>query len=166
MRQKSSMDSVGEALHRREILHLANRVFLLVLPLLVLAVLGDLARWAVALRNPRETITPSLEEFRKQTPTISTLELPATLFLPTKQGPAPAAATASETSPQVALHEVEWKLRGVILSGNKRAFLEDPQAKESVWVSEGEKLGAARVEEIRERSVILKIQDKSYEIRM
>jgi len=94
---------------------------------------------------------------------IPPLELPASIFL----SPHPIETGASSpATPQVAVKEVQWRLLGVSFGATKRAYLEDLESKQSVWVTEGEQLGSSKVKEIKERSVVLEAGDKSYEIRM
>lgn len=137
-----------------------NRILFWILPILAVMVVGDIIRWGIAVRKPVEPLRPQMKEIRQTPVAIASLDLPATLFKPAQ----PQAGTVG--SAPVAVKEAQWKLLGVSLAASKRAFLQEADGDKSVWVGEGEQIGASTVKEIREKSVILETEGKSYEIRM
>jgi len=52
------------------------------------------------------------------------------------------------------------------MAGGKRAFLEDSDSGQTLWVREGEQVGEAEVKEIQARTVILMRGDKTFELQM
>jgi hypothetical protein len=135
-----------------------QRFLIWVLPILFVLVVWDLVHWGVDLQRPARLILPDLEPIFQPLPAAPSVEFSATLFNPLREEP----------SPQLPATERErvWILRGVMLSGNKRAFLEDPESGQTLWVREGEKVGGAEVKTIQERTVILMRGDKAFELQM
>ena len=164
MKQALSQASVETLEKRQRALALVNLSFFWALPLLVLVGAVDFIRWGVELHRSVQPLSPNLSEIEKSLPSIPSFTLPATIFPEPVKPKAP--EKPAQTQPQLAVKEVQWKLKGVVMGENKRAFLEDAEGKQGIWVTEGEVLGSSRVKEIHEHSVILENEDKSYEIRM
>ncbi|MBI3332807.1 MAG: hypothetical protein HYZ93_01805, partial [Candidatus Omnitrophica bacterium] len=156
-----SLSSLQAIEHQQRRLILINRTLVGVLPVVALLALVDCARWAAQSRRPIVAIPPSLEGLRRPLAQIPSLELPASLFEPPKRVESGPAGDSSQPAVQP-----QWKLMGVSLGGTKRALLKDAEGKQSVWVTEGQQIGACRVKEIRERSVVLETEGGSYEIRL
>ncbi len=148
----------------RSKVRLANRILCWVLPAAALAAGADLHAWNAQMSLPLLALPPALEELSRPLAPVGTAGLSADRFeQPVKAVPAPAAGKPKQET-QVA-PESQWKLRGVLMGGNKRAMLEDQSGK-SVWVSEGDLVGSARIKEIRERSVMIEGEEGEYEIRI
>ncbi len=140
---------------------LLNRFLLAVVPLLAVGVVADLWQWNGRLKETLSPILPNLDSLKSPLPAIPALELPPTLF---QQIQSDKLTTGASSTP-VAVKEVQWKLKGVLMAGTKKAFLEDSEGK-SVWVAEGERFGSSFLKEIRDHSVVVETEGKSYEIRM
>ena len=143
----------------------ANRLLCWVLPVALLGVGADLFQWRSRVEAPPQPLPPSLEDLTQPLPAVGAAGLSAGSF---EQGAAPALAPAGgQPAPSSApvAQGAQWKLRGVMLAGGKRAFLED-EAGKGVWVTEGEQVGSTRVKEIRERAVVMEGAGGEYEIRM
>ncbi len=138
---------------------LANRLLFWALPALALAAAADLSQWSRLSLKPILPLSPSPEHLWGLLPEVPSVELPAGIF----RSPVP--AKSGEARPSAAVREVAWKLKGVLMGANRRAFLEDSEGK-SYWVTEGEQIGAFQVKEIRDRSVLLEKEGGGYEIRM
>lgn len=137
----------------------ANRILFWMLPILAVAVVGDMIRWGIAVSRPLEPLKLQIKEIDETPAAVVSLELPGTLFQPAQQ-------TETSGSAPVAVKEAQWKLLGVSLGTDKKAFLKEADGEKSVWVREGEQIGTSAVKEIREKSVILETEGSSYEIRM
>jgi hypothetical protein len=139
-----------------------HRILLWILLLLLAVAAVDLVRWSV----PR-SVAPLL-------PNLGRIEEPLASFVPVNFQPAsfqPARPSESgvrgvASSAEGGIPPVPWKVRGISLGATKRAFLEDTAGQQSVWVTEGEAIGGARVSRIEERSVILETGGDTYEIWM
>lgn len=157
------MTTQGMERSRRRV-RLGNRLVCWVLPLALLGAGADLVRWQSRVSAPVEPLPPSLEELDQPLPTVGAAGLSAELFeQPALPVPAAAPKPAQQQAPVTP--EAKWKLRGVVMAGGKRAFLEEEGGR-GVWVTEGEQVGSTRVKEIRERSVVLEGAEGQYEIRM
>lgn len=163
MPKASAAGSVRGLEKKEHRLAVFNRILCWVLPLVAVGAVGDLLRWGVEIRRPVESAAPDLKELDRSLPTVPSLEFPAELFKPLRPLE-PEVSKDSGTS--VAVEEVQWKLMGVSLGSSKRAFLQDPKTGQSVWVAEGEKVGSSFIKEIREKSVLVETEGKSYEIRL
>ena len=157
---RMTMQGLERSRHR---VQSANRVLCWLLPVALLGAGADLSRWHSRVNAPLQPLAPSLEELVQPLPIVGGAGF-AVEFFEQPAKPAPVAGPkAKEQAPVV--QEAQWKLRGVLVAGGKRAFLEDEGGK-GVWVTEGEQIGSTRIREIRERSVILEGKDGEYEIRM
>lgn len=142
-----------------------NRVLCWLLPAAALGAGADLYASNARLGLPLQPLAPALEDLAQPLPAVGAAGFSADRFeQPVESAPAQA-AVKPKTEVQVAAQEAQWKLRGVVMGGNKRAFLEDPAGK-SVWVTEGERVGSARIKEIRERSIVMEGESGDYEIRL
>ena len=142
-----------------------TRALLVAIPLAALATAADLARWwTVELQVQAAPSPPDLQPLRKPLEPLPEFVLTSQQF-PSIQSPV-AAPTAMERSPEVGAKEIPWKLRGLVMRPNRRAFLEDEKAQRGVWVTEGEMVEGAVVKKIGEGSVVLEADGKSYELRM
>ncbi len=141
-------------------LALTNRILMGILPFLALGIALDLSRGTARSGHEGPPMKPVIEDLTQAPAPIPSPGLSAALFQVSMEAVDSAAPLAS------VVRDVQWKLKGVILGGNKRAFLEDSEGG-SLWVTEGESLGSTtRIKEIRARSVILEKQGKNYEIQM
>lgn len=143
----------------------ANRILCWVLPVALLGAGADLLQWSSQVSAPVQPLPPSLEEMSRPLPAVGPAGLAAGRF---EQAAAPAPAPAAGAPPKPSAPVAQggqWKLRGVMMAGGKRAFLED-EAGKGVWVTEGEQVGSTRVKEIRERAVLMEGAEGPYEIRM
>lgn len=118
----------------------------------------DLYGYARELQQPVEPLPPVLTGFAEPLPAIEKLQLPESLFSAVR--PDPAAASSAPVS----LPAPAWKLRGILMGSTPKAFLEDPQSGQKLWVTQGQKAGPFTVQEINERSVILTNGEGSVEI--
>ena len=134
------------------------------LPAALLAAGLDLARCQSEAAAPARALPPSLDELTRPLPEVEPPGFSGACFeQPSRPAPAPA---PEEPGGPIVAPEAQWKLKGVLmLSGSRRACLEDETGK-SVWITEGERVGSARVKEIREQSVVMERKDGEYEIRM
>jgi len=138
-----------------------QRILIWLLPILLILVSGDLVQWGVQLQQPIRPLLPDLGPISKPMPAAPTVEFPETLFEPLKTEPPPA-----PVAPATVERERVWVLKGVIMAGGKRAFLEDSDSGQTLWVREGEQVGEAEVKEIQARTVILMRGDKTFELQM
>lgn len=140
-----------------------NAVLLWALPVAFLGAGADLAHRHSQITLPVRALPPSLEELTRALPAVEPPGFSGAFF---EQPRAAAAQAPAEPSGPVVAPEAQWKLRGVLmLSGNRKAFLEDDTGK-TVWITEGERIGSAQVKEIKEHSVLLERKDGDYELRM
>ena len=144
--------------HRR--LVIADRFLIGLLFVVTLGLGADFVHGFSTVQPPIPPVRPPVAKLRVPLAVVSMPDLPPALFHLEKPP-----ESAQSQVPQV-VPEAEWKVNGISFGTVKRAFLQDAEGKKSVWVTEGEQLGAYRVKEIRERSVILEANGKSYEIRM
>ena len=144
---------------RRGQLQRLNRLLLAGLPLLALGLAWDLFHWAGELRRPVELVPPRLEGLREAPPEVPTLELAESLFSLLKP------STQKPDAPPAALRP-PWKLKGVSMGGVPRAFVEKEDGSEKMWITEGQQVGAHRVQKINERSVVVESEGAVYEISM
>ena len=142
---------------RQDQLQRLNRILLGLLPLGVLLLGWDLFHSISELRSPVEPVPPSLEELRGSSEAVPPLQLSEVLF----SIPQPA-AQASKTSASVS--RPSWKVKGILMGNARRALLEDPEKKESLWVTEGQQAGPYKVQQIKERSVLLESEGALVEI--
>lgn len=137
-----------------------NRLFAWALPILLVGAGVDLSRWASHSTVPLEPVRPNHLAFVEEPlALIPPLELSGASFHPVES------EKLAEKAPAAVAEEVHWKLKGVLLGASKRAFLEGDGGR-TVWVTDGEWLGAVRVKEIRERSVLLEKGGAEVELRM
>ncbi|MBI3615871.1 MAG: hypothetical protein HY211_05070 [Candidatus Omnitrophica bacterium] len=147
----------------RRRLVLINRLLYGILPLITLAAVADCAGWNVQSGELLAPLPPNLENLHRPLAAVVPLDLPASLF----QAVRPLESQKpGQGSREPKIPEVQWKLLGVSIGATKRAFLTDTDGKQSVWVTEGQQLGASRVKEIRERSVVLETGGGTYEIHL
>ena len=142
----------------------ANLLLCWILPVALLGASADLFQWGSRVNAPVQPLLPSLEELTQPLPAVGAAGLAAGLF-EQEAAPAPAPAGTQPKAPAPVAQGAKWKLRGVMMAGGKRAFLEDEGGK-GVWVTEGEQIGSTRVKEIRERAVLMEGAEGEYEIRM
>ena len=136
----------------------ARRALIWVLPVLAVVALGDAVRSGVALRRPGDLVIPSLKTLEAPMEEVPSVEMAATLFHPARK--------EEKVAAQVAVKDAEWKLKGVLVAGTKKAFLQDAAGQQGIWVTEGERLGSSQVKSIRERSVVLEKGGSTYELRV
>lgn len=141
-------------------LHTLSRALLWIVPLLLLAAALDLGSWLQRGRQPLAALAPNLEDLRGPLPEVPTLSLPSGLF------EAPEVVQPKKGAASVAVEEVPWKLKAVILGGTKRAYLEKEDGSSAVWVSEGEKVSGLRIQGIQERAVTVESEEGTYELRL
>lgn len=142
---------------RQGTLQRMNRLLLGLLPLLILFLGWDLFHWVGELQRPVEPAPPSLAGLQGPPENIPALNLSESLFTapqPVAQKPQ---AAASVSRPQ-------WKVKGILMGTAPRAFLEDPEGKEKLWVTEGQQVGAFKVQKIKERSVLFESEGAAVEI--
>lgn len=144
---------------RRGQLKRLNRLLLPALPLLTLGLGWDLFHWTGELRRPIEPVPPRLEELRQPPAAVPALDLAESLFSPLKPS-----APKPDVSPVAG--RPAWKVKGVSMSAVPRAFLEKADGSERMWVTEGQTVGAHRVQKINERSVVLESEGAAYELSM
>ena len=155
--------SVQALEQRRRRLVSVNVILLWVVPFLILLAAADLVLWGMQSRKPILPLTPGLEEIQKPLAEIPPLTVEAALFQPAQ--PAKPALVPKTAVPEVGSGQVQWKLKGVLKGAAMRALMEDASG-QTVWVTQDEQLGSFKVKEIKDRSVLLEGDDKSYEIRM
>lgn len=142
-----------------------NRILLVVIPLGVLILATEAARWVSAASQVSVApLRPDLASLQKASAAVPELRLSQELF-PVKQEPR-TPAVQQKPGAQVAGGEVEWKLLGTLLTPAKRAYLEDSKTKQTMSVSEGDRLGEVLVKRIDARAVLLEREGKEYEIRL
>lgn len=140
-----------------------NLILLVVVPFVVFVAVVDGLLWGMHARKPLVAVTPNLEEIDRPLPSMPSVTLEGTLFQPIQ--PVKPAAQSTAAGPEVGSQEIPWKLKGVLKGDTLRAFLEDASG-QTVWVTQSEQLGPFKVIDIKERSVVLEADGKSYEIRM
>ena len=155
--------SVQTLEQRRRQVASVNFILLVVVPFFVFVAVADLVLWGVQSRKPLLPVAPNLEEIDKALPSMPSVILEGSIFQPIQ--PAKPASQATASGPEVGSPAVQWKLKGVLKGATLRAFLEDASG-QTVWVTSAEQLGPFKVVEIKERSVVLEADGKSYEIRM
>lgn len=138
-----------------------SAVLLFVLPLLAVGLGWDFLNWVGPIRQPLEPVPPDLAGLREPLEEIPSLSLLETLF-----SPAPAVSENKPTSASAAALAPPWKVKGVVMGDAPRAFLEDAEGKQRLWVTQGQQAGAFKVKRIDERSVTLEADGTSYEIRL
>ena len=150
----SSVQDLQAALRKTA---LVSRTLLWLLPLAAAGIAVDIAGLVSRSQAQLEPVVPRLES-EGGAAAVAPLGLAGPIFYPvkTKEGGSPAT---------IAVEEIQWKLKGILMAGSKKAFLEDAQ-EHSVWVIEGEQIGAYKVKSIQERSVVLEKGGVDYEIRM
>ena len=157
-----SLQTVQRLEQGRLKLALFRRIILWAIPFCAFAAIMDVIHLEFISKKPILPIQPNLRELEKLLPPVPSLTLSGSLF--PSAGPPAQAETAGPT--QIAVKDVQWKLKGVLVGPTKQAFLEDAEGKQSVWVTEGEQLGSSKVKEIHEHSVVLETGGANYEIRM
>lgn len=141
----------------------ANRALIWVVPLLALVAAADAASSLAALHRIPQPAMPNLEALDEPFAPIPAAELSPSVF------DAPQGAQEERAPLEAAPVEEarQWKLKGVLLGGAaRRAFLQDAQGKERVWVTEGQRVGGFRIKEIREKSVLIEKDGTVDEIRL
>lgn len=160
--RKLSLDQIEK---QRTWVRRINRVLLLTVPFLVLALGVEAAQWAAAERGrPVPAQQPELASLDQPLLPIPELKLSADRF-PAKKAESPTAPAPGGSS-QVAVQEISWKLLGVVMTPVKKAYLENSASKQTVSVSEGDRLGDIEVQRIEERTVVLEREGQTYEIRL
>lgn len=152
-------DSQRELERRKGQLQRLNRMLAPAFALLVVALVWDAARSVLEAREPAQPLAPELGMLREPSPAVPSLTLPETLF-------SPAEVSVQKPPEAPALEPPKWRLKGVLMGATPRALVEDPEAKQGSWVTEGQMLGPWRVTRIEERSILLEAEGASHEIRM
>ena len=132
------------------------------LPLLIAAAIAaavDAGLALAAVGRPVASVPP-VSSGAGEPADLARFHLPAEVFQSASASAAavPVSVSAGKTS--------LWKLKGIIFGADKRAFLEDADSKQTVWVREGDIVGDSKVRSIRDRSVELEKGGNVYEIRM
>jgi len=150
---------------RRRFLARMNRVLILFLPLVTVALGAEAAHWVSEERaSPRAPLAPDLRRLQEAPVQVPELPFSPEVFPSKAARREPASASAGPT--QVAVKEISWKLLGVVMTPVRRAYLEDSENHQTVTVGEGEKVGDILVKRTEERSVLLEREGSSYEIRL
>ena len=152
------VSSLGNLERRQGQLQRFNRLLLLLLPLLGVGLGWDLFHSVGELRVPVEPVPPNLTQLKEPLVAVPVLDFPETLFSLSKS------AAAQEPRASASVPRPEWKLKGISTGAARRAFLEDLEGKEKIWVSEGQQVGAFTVQRINERSVVLEAEGSTYEL--
>lgn len=143
----------------------ANRFFLIFLPLVLLILGVEAAHWVSAETSVSTApVVPDLGFLQKAPAAIPELHFSEGLFpAPKKQ---PTKSSSPEGPAQATVQEAQWKLLGVAMTPVPRAYLENPETKQTLSVGEGERVGDLLIKKIEERSVLLEREGKDYEIRL
>ena len=167
MPDKSAADllSIQQLEENRRTLSRVRVLFWILLPILLAAAVLESFVWMKSIRRKPEPLAPSIDDLKKPLPEIPALVLSSALF-EIKKTAVPVKPPVETAPMQVATEQVQWKLRGVIMAGNKRASLEDPKTQQTVWVSEGDRVGNFVVKKIDSNAVLLELEGKDYEIRI
>ncbi len=135
-----------------------NKTFFWVVLVLALAAVVDLVRTVAAPRPvlAREGGAPVIS---RPVPPIPEILFSRELFQSSQ-------AVQPVVSAQIAVKDVQWKLKGVLVGPVKKAFLEDAGGTRGLWVMEGEQVDDYTVKSIQEQAVFVERGGEVYEIRM
>lgn len=159
----ASADLLRRMVGRRRIAAGVNQVLRVVLPAAALGLGIEAVRWCSAeTAAPTAPLVADLSSLQKGPAAVPEVRFRAELF-PIPMEVKPAAAEAGPT--QVAVKEVRWRILGIVMTPVRRAYLEDPESKQTVAVGEGERAGDVLVKRIDGRSVLLEKEGNEYEIR-
>lgn len=151
--------SQQELERRQRQLRRFNRMLILLFAVLTVALGWDAARSVLEAREGVQPLVPDLAALRQFPPAVPPLTLPETLF-------SPAEVSVQKPPEAPALEPPKWRLKGVLMGATPRALVEDPEAKQGSWVTQGQMLGPWRVTRIEERTILLEAEGASHEIRM
>lgn len=160
-----------------DILKISNRIFLVLSVLILAYILMTYARGSdkgkIALDEPEKMIkeekgaekTAPVETFLEENKPFSFYQqkierrdiFHSPWDKPQEAADAPPAAVNAELPKQL-------KLIGVVLDDDPKAIIEDAQTRETVFLSIGESISGAVIEEIKEGKVILRLNEEKVEL--